>query len=134
MQLMVLVRGEVEEAVLVLARGLKGRAMRVVASRIKARVSWSMLVGRGGRGGGGPLGLVKGTVAGCLGRGEWGGCWRAIGREMEMVRPLEVVMKEEREPRGVGTGAGMGRGSSGSVGVGETEIWGDSGRGGDCDP
>lgn len=49
------------------------RTRRALPSRIKASVSLSRLAGRGGRGGGGPVGLVKGTVLGSGMEGMLGG-------------------------------------------------------------
>jgi hypothetical protein len=55
--------------VLPLTRLLLRRTMRESPCCIKAMVSSSRLSGRGGRRGGGPSGLIKGTVMGFSGMG-----------------------------------------------------------------
>jgi hypothetical protein len=80
-------RGVDELAVLSLVRLLQERTMRVPLSLMSAMTSSSRLSGRGGRCGGGPARLVKGTVAGISGIGGLKKCGRRTGREMDTLTP-----------------------------------------------
>jgi hypothetical protein len=91
-------------------------------------VSSSRLSGRGGRGGGGPEGLTKGTVTG---RSEIVGldrCGRRVGREMQTLRPCERT-SDERELQAERSGVMVGQRGGGSTG--STGICGIGGGGGD---
>jgi hypothetical protein len=65
---------------------------------MKAMMSSSRLSGRSGRSGGGPLGLVNGTMTGFSGIGRLEYCGRRTGRET-VTLPFWRPTKEERELR-----------------------------------
>lgn len=108
MELLAWLRGVEAVVVLALARLLAGIHMRLLLSCMNARVSSSMLSGRGGRTGGGPEGFVKGTLVGSPGMGELDCRETRAGREMLRTRELVVVV-DDREPRATCGGVRVGR-------------------------
>lgn len=92
-----------------LARLLAGSSMRMPLCCMKAMVSQSILSGRGGRSGGGPVGFSKGTVLAFSGIGGLEYCGRRTGREIEKLRPCKST-KDERDVREEFRAEGSGEG------------------------
>lgn len=110
-------RGVDVDVVLLLERSVLKSTMRVAASRINARVSESILSGRRGREGGGPKGLVNGTVDGMVGMVRFKDCSK-MGRDIDRWRTW-AFPRDERKFRvenegGVGLGGVV---TSGSMGI-----------------
>lgn len=113
-------------ALLAEVRAELGSTTRVPIPRMNSITSVSRLSGRGGRAGGGPAGLVKGTVAGNAGTIMFADDWATrTGREMTRQRsddePEDLEYVEERLVRvflRVGrSGASVGEGADASSGM-----------------
>lgn len=114
------------ETVSVRARCGVCKTMRALPSRMRVSNSSSRFSGRGGRGGGGPEGLVKGTFVGVNVAGSCDTCVDETGREMESARP--ELDRDERAERTDSRGRIVGRRGF-EVGV-SMGIWGMGGGGG----
>lgn len=111
--------------VIVLHRASSGicKTTLVPALRLIPTSSKSTVSGRGGRGGGGPAGLVNGSILGNTGAGS-AASWE-MGREIE-----SLLVEPDFEQRGNSGGRRVGRRNLGPGVVGVVESCGSGGVGG----